>query len=270
MLHGIAKAPSLKAILHNTKPKNLLWHNKHTFSLSLRFGDIPLFIVYKMDFYHNNLFKIFKNILFLLLLNNFTVEGNRTIFSSSRNDLSDYLSIYENFAVSSSYDGNLVISFMDDKNQNKAIYALLQNGSTTYIGQNFMIVKSVLIYYLLLKMEKMFHGYIFPGADISLFEFLMSGFAGFEIFNAPFSDFTINWIYWGTVINTLIEEIPQLIVQILYFEYTVKYEAIPFLTLLTGSIALLNNIIFKLFKRFSNQQPFLSKNKFDGFTIVKG
>ncbi|KAF0412046.1 hypothetical protein F8M41_008018 [Gigaspora margarita] len=55
---------------------------------------------------------------------------------------------------------------------------------------------------------------ICSGADISLFEFLMSRFAGFEIFNAPFSNFTINWIYLGTVINTLIEEIPQLIVQV--------------------------------------------------------
>ncbi|RIB15441.1 hypothetical protein C2G38_2093229, partial [Gigaspora rosea] len=106
---------------------------------------------------------------------------------------------------------------------------------------------------------------ICSGADISLFEFLMSRFAGFEIFNAPFSNFTLNWIYLGTVINTLIEEIPQLIVQILYFKYTVKYEAIPFLTLLTGSISLLNNIIFKLFKCFSNKQSFSSKNKVDDF-----
>ncbi|RIB15442.1 hypothetical protein C2G38_1580518 [Gigaspora rosea] len=86
-----------------------------------------------MGLNQNNLFKIFKNILFLLFLCNFTVEGNRTIYSSNRNDLSDYLSTYKNFGVSSSYDGNLVISFMDDNNQNKAIYALLQNGSTTYI-----------------------------------------------------------------------------------------------------------------------------------------
>ncbi|CAG8442811.1 442_t:CDS:2 [Cetraspora pellucida] len=54
---------------------------------------------------------------------------------------------------------------------------------------------------------------ICSGADVALFEFLTSRFAGFEIFNTPFSDITINWIYWATIINTLIEDIPQLVVQ---------------------------------------------------------
>ncbi|CAG8675250.1 10368_t:CDS:2, partial [Gigaspora rosea] len=74
---------------------------------------------------------------------------------------------------------------------------------------------------------------ICSSADIALFEFLTLRFAGFEIFNAPFSDFTKCWIYWGTIINIFIKNIPQLVIQILYYEFTAKYEAIPFLTLLT-------------------------------------
>ncbi|RIB26878.1 hypothetical protein C2G38_2029841 [Gigaspora rosea] len=45
--------------------------------------------------------------------------------------------------------------------------------------------------------------------------------------------------------------------EILYYIFTVKYEAIPFLTLLTGSIALLNSIILKLFKYFSSKEESL-------------
>ncbi|KAF0521127.1 hypothetical protein F8M41_015918 [Gigaspora margarita] len=104
---------------------------------------------------------------------------------------------------------------------------------------------------------------ICSSADISLFEFLTSKFASFEIFNAPISDFTICWIYWGTIINIFIKNIPQLVIQILYYIFTVKYEAIPFLTLITGSIALLNTIILKLFKYFSGREESLHQTTYD-------
>ncbi|CAG8748116.1 9515_t:CDS:2, partial [Dentiscutata erythropus] len=51
------------------------------------------------------------------------------------------------------------------------------------------------------------------GANVSLLEFLTSNFAGFLMFNAPFSDSVKRWIYWVTIIDTFIENIPQLIIQ---------------------------------------------------------
>lgn len=94
---------------------------------------------------------------------------------------------------------------------------------------------------------------ICSGANVALLEFLTSNFAGFPTFNAPFSKSVKCWIYWMTIINTFIKNIPQLVIQVLYFRYTVEYKAIPFLTLLISAIALLNDIILKLFKFFGNQ-----------------
>ncbi|CAG8771686.1 28857_t:CDS:2 [Gigaspora margarita] len=84
-----------------------------------------------------NLDKTLTNVLVLwvlLLLCNFTFSESKILYSSSRNDLSDY----KHFSVSSSYDGSFIINVMDDKNQIKAIHALLQNGTTIYIDLNFL------------------------------------------------------------------------------------------------------------------------------------
>ncbi|CAG8559876.1 23856_t:CDS:2 [Dentiscutata erythropus] len=89
---------------------------------------------------------------------------------------------------------------------------------------------------------------ILSGSNVMILDFLTSNFGGFELFDAPFLDCTRIWIFWGSIAKTIIENIPQFIIQILYFQNTVKYEAIPFLTLVTGSIVLLNDIILKLFK----------------------
>ncbi|CAG8807014.1 32613_t:CDS:2, partial [Gigaspora margarita] len=87
-------------------------------------------------------------------------------------------------------------------------------------------------------------------ANVALLEFLTSNFAGFPTFNAPFSK---SVKYWVTIINTFIKSIPQLVIQGLYLRYTVEYKAIPFLTLLVSVIALLNDIILKLFKFFGSR-----------------
>ncbi|KAF0492177.1 hypothetical protein F8M41_021794 [Gigaspora margarita] len=104
---------------------------------------------------------------------------------------------------------------------------------------------------------------IISGADVVLLGFLTSNFAGFLMFNAPFSKSVKQWIFLATLINTFIENIPQLVIQVLYFRYTVEYKAIPFLTLLTSSIALLNDIILKLFKYFGRKDE--SGNNKDEF-----
>ncbi|RIB23411.1 hypothetical protein C2G38_2139765 [Gigaspora rosea] len=95
--------------------------------------------------------------------------------------------------------------------------------------------------------------FILSGSNVMLLECLTSNFGGFELFNAPFLNSTRNWIFGASVVKTITENIPQLIIQILYLLYTVKYEAIPFLALVTGSIVLLNDIILKLFRIINNR-----------------
>ncbi|CAG8810751.1 10987_t:CDS:2, partial [Gigaspora margarita] len=129
-------------------------------------------------------------------------------------------------------------------------------------GQNFMIFSAVIILFDLV-MDILFIAengkdvsqpdlYIIR-SECSFTGILTSNFAGFATFNAPFSKSVKCWIYWMTIINTFIKSIPQLIIQVLYFRYTVEYKAIPFLTLLVSAISLLNDIILKLFKFFGNQ-----------------
>ncbi|KAF0501274.1 hypothetical protein F8M41_020052 [Gigaspora margarita] len=95
--------------------------------------------------------------------------------------------------------------------------------------------------------------FILSGSNVMLLECLTSNFGGFELFNAPFLNITRNWIFRASVVKTITENIPQLVIQILYLLYTVKYEAIPFLALVTGSIVLLNDIILKLFRIINNR-----------------
>ncbi|CAG8736259.1 34530_t:CDS:2, partial [Gigaspora margarita] len=95
--------------------------------------------------------------------------------------------------------------------------------------------------------------FILSGSNVMLLECLTSNFGGFELFNAPFLNNTRNWIFRASVVKTITENIPQLVIQILYLLYTVKYEAIPFLALVTGSIVLLNDIILKLFGIINNR-----------------
>ncbi|RIB26880.1 hypothetical protein C2G38_2162156 [Gigaspora rosea] len=144
-----------------------------------------------------------------------------------------------------------------------ARYKYPEGQSFTICRIAFIFVGLILDILFIAKNGKDVPWLYFPSADITLFEFLTSKFAGFEIFNAPISDFTTCWIYWGTIINIFIKNIPQLVIQILYYKFTVKYETIPFLTLLTSSIALLNTIILKLFKYFSSKEESLHQTTYD-------
>ncbi|KAF0547902.1 hypothetical protein F8M41_000254 [Gigaspora margarita] len=101
---------------------------------------------------------------------------------------------------------------------------------------------------------------ILSGSNVMILNCLTSNFGGFELFNAPFLNSTRNWIFWGSIFKTITENIPQFIIQILYFQNTVKYGVIPFLTLVTGSIVLLNDMILKFFKFFNNRYRLFELN----------
>ncbi|CAG8612855.1 9432_t:CDS:2 [Dentiscutata erythropus] len=51
-------------------------------------------------------------------------------------------------------------------------------------------------------------------SNVMLLDCLTSNFGGFELLNAPFLNNTKNWIFRGSVVETIIESIPQLIIQV--------------------------------------------------------
>ncbi|KAG9299465.1 hypothetical protein G9A89_009418 [Geosiphon pyriformis] len=91
---------------------------------------------------------------------------------------------------------------------------------------------------------------ILAGSNIEVLKILSSQLFGFDMFSAPFTAKTEVWIFWGSTVNILIEDIPQLLIQILYLRSTVSYSIIPLSTLIVTSVVLLNNIISKTFDLF--------------------
>ncbi|RIA89989.1 hypothetical protein C1645_876388 [Glomus cerebriforme] len=84
---------------------------------------------------------------------------------------------------------------------------------------------------------------ILCGGDIAALKLLSSNLAGFELFNAPFSKKAENFIYYGGILNTFVEDVPQLIIQIIYQFKTISYDIIPLISLTTGSIILLSTVL---------------------------
>ncbi|CAG8615136.1 13320_t:CDS:2, partial [Ambispora leptoticha] len=91
---------------------------------------------------------------------------------------------------------------------------------------------------------------IVSGADIDALRIIGSQFAGLKIFSAPFSIKATGWIFAGSFITLFIEDIPQFIIQVIYKKNTIVYDIIPFLTLVTSSIILINNLIFRTYHAF--------------------
>ncbi|RIB21543.1 hypothetical protein C2G38_2034299 [Gigaspora rosea] len=89
---------------------------------------------------------------------------------------------------------------------------------------------------------------VLAGADIEALAVLRSNLAGFGFFQAPFSDEALSKIFWGACLNIFMEDIPQVIIQILYQRNTVIYDIIPLLTLVSSCLNLTINIIGRLYQ----------------------
>ncbi|RHZ82557.1 hypothetical protein Glove_109g34 [Diversispora epigaea] len=85
-------------------------------------------------------------------------------------------------------------------------------------------------------------------ADIEILSILHSNLAGFKFFQAPFSTKGKNRIFWVSCVTIFVEDIPQLIIQILYQRRVITYDIIPLLALISSCLSLLINIIGRLFQ----------------------
>ncbi|CAG8538250.1 13914_t:CDS:2, partial [Racocetra persica] len=89
---------------------------------------------------------------------------------------------------------------------------------------------------------------VLAGADIEALAILRSNLAGFTFFQAPFSEDALSSIFWAACLNIFTEDIPQVIVQILYQGNTVIYDIIPLLTLVSSCLNLTVNLIGRLYQ----------------------
>ncbi|CAJ0880955.1 6464_t:CDS:2, partial [Entrophospora sp. SA101] len=76
--------------------------------------------------------------------------------------------------------------------------------------------------------------------------------AGLKSFSAPFSPNSSSLIFWCSLLNFFIEDVPQFIIQVIYKYSIISYDLIPFLTLITSSVIIANNIITRLYNIIIN------------------
>ena len=88
---------------------------------------------------------------------------------------------------------------------------------------------------------------IFSAIDILAINTLTSNLFGFKVFSAPLSQRSRNIILWGSFINIFAEDIPQLIIQILYYNSVVTYDLIPTLVIISGGLVIMNKLILRSF-----------------------
>ncbi|CAJ0753993.1 7559_t:CDS:10, partial [Entrophospora sp. SA101] len=81
---------------------------------------------------------------------------------------------------------------------------------------------------------------------------LSSKAAGLKSFSAPFSPNSSSLIFWCSLLNFFIEDVPQFIIQVIYKYSIISYDLIPFLTLITSSVIIANNIITRLYNIIIN------------------
>ncbi|GBC02454.1 hypothetical protein RclHR1_04630010 [Rhizophagus clarus] len=151
----------------------------------------------------------------------------------------------------------------DNQYQLKDYYPLYITSIIFFIGP--MIVNIIFSFAIILnekkkrstRFNKWFHNNstlaaittVFAGADMSTFKLLYSHIFNLNRFKAPFSEDSKTIILWGCVISSVIQDIPQLIIQVIY-KVKIKdgYPLIPFLKLVTVSIKLPIGIIGRIYE----------------------
>ncbi|RHZ82401.1 hypothetical protein Glove_109g261 [Diversispora epigaea] len=93
---------------------------------------------------------------------------------------------------------------------------------------------------------------VLSSADIEALSILHSNLAGFEFFQAPISTKGKNRIFWASCLTIFVEDIPQVIIQLIYHFSVVTYDIIPLLALVSSCLNLLINIIGRLFQAINS------------------
>nr|CAG8650100.1 5157_t:CDS:2 [Entrophospora candida] len=90
---------------------------------------------------------------------------------------------------------------------------------------------------------------------IEVLRLLNSKFLGLEIFKARFDRGAVKKIFMGGLFNLIIEDIPQLVIVALYQQKTQSREVVPILTIISGVIMLLNDLISRIYELITVPKP---------------
>ncbi|CAB4405539.1 unnamed protein product [Rhizophagus irregularis] len=102
-------------------------------------------------------------------------------------------------------------------------------------------------------------GYI----DLVSLELLSSNLANFQKLSAPFDDLADRIIYLGSLAILLVEDLPQLVIQILYLKLVIDYKFVPLLTLITCSLIITTNIIGRSYDCYRSIRDHYSSDSTD-------
>ncbi|CAG8620402.1 8016_t:CDS:10 [Ambispora gerdemannii] len=83
--------------------------------------------------------------------------------------------------------------------------------------------------------------------DIEALQILSSRFAGLDFLSATYSDQAQNWLFWGSVCGLLLEDIPQLVIQIIYRFNVITWDIVPFIAIGSCVIVVFVKLIEKIF-----------------------
>ncbi|GBC21434.1 uncharacterized protein OCT59_005050 [Rhizophagus irregularis] len=88
-------------------------------------------------------------------------------------------------------------------------------------------------------------GTLFSAIDIQILNTLSSDLFGLRIFSAPLTQRSKKIMLWGVIINIFVEDIPQIIIQGLYYNSVITYDLIPSLVLASGGLVIANKLILR-------------------------
>ncbi|PKK65195.1 hypothetical protein RhiirC2_809337 [Rhizophagus irregularis] len=86
---------------------------------------------------------------------------------------------------------------------------------------------------------------LFSAIDIQILNTLSSDLFGLRIFSAPLTQRSKKIMLWGVIINIFVEDIPQIIIQGLYYNSVITYDLIPSLVLASGGLVIANKLILR-------------------------
>ncbi|GES93556.1 glycosyltransferase family 2 protein [Rhizophagus clarus] len=209
-------------------------HSLHTAMLDSNYG-----FVYKRSVWDKYGFSLFAIGATLLLL------GVLAMLSYKKDDDGNSFVSFKVLLIALDF----VLDFAFVVNHSRDVYILYYPSLLTFIiplGFNTIITFFILIRELSNNKEfyawfRTYHNvaaiFTFCSVvDVESLTMINSKLADLAAFDAPISLTTENWILTTCIWNFIIEDTPQLIIQIIYIFLSVNYEIIPFLNLITASL----------------------------------
>ncbi|CAG8451886.1 4146_t:CDS:2 [Dentiscutata heterogama] len=92
------------------------------------------------------------------------------------------------------------------------------------------------------------------GIDINILTLITSKLANSPLFKAPLSQSSKDWISRVSCTNFFIEDAPQLVIQIYYIIWSVNYDIIPFISLVTSALLFSCIVIGRIYKCLNRKE----------------